>query len=104
MKSVLFWGIRVLVISLGLTRFGSALTTTTVVPTGGVSASPSIASNICPGAMWNCVNDPVGMPDYDSTYVKKDNTGTSGEHVVSFSGNISQITGITMHIIAATNG
>ena len=76
--------------------------TTSVVPTTGVSAT-NMSSNACSGAMWSCVDDPIGSPDNDTTYVYKISGQTSGDHVIAFSGNISNITAITMHIIAATD-
>jgi len=52
--------------------------------------------------MWNCVNDPIGYNDQNSTYVYT--TGSSGEHVLGFSGSISNITSVSMHVVAASNG
>lgn len=53
--------------------------------------------------MWNCVNDSIGSPDSDTTYVYKVAGQTSGNHVIGFSGSISNITAITMHIVAAVD-
>jgi hypothetical protein len=80
----------------------SSAATTSVVPTTGVSAT-NVSSNTCSGQMWNCVNDAIGSPDSDTTYVYKISGQTSGEHVIGFSGSISNITAITMHIVAATD-
>ena len=76
--------------------------TTSVVPTTGISAT-NTSSNSCSGAMWSCVNDPIGSPDNDTTYVYKIAGQTSGDHVLGFSGTINNITAVTMHIIAATD-
>ena len=85
--------------------FASANTTsgatTSVVPSSGISAS-GLASNACSGAMWSCVNDPIGYNDQNSTYVYT--TAPTGEHIVGFSGSISNITSVSMHIVAASNG
>ena len=75
--------------------------TTSVVPTTGVSAT-NMSSNSCSGAMWSCVNDPIGSPDNDTTFVFKVAGQTSGQHVLGFSGTVTNITAVTMHIIAAT--
>lgn len=75
--------------------------TTSIVPSTGISAS-GVVSNTCSGEMWSCVADPIGYPDGDTTYVYT--TGASGSHVVGFSGSISKITSVSMHIVAASNG
>jgi hypothetical protein len=54
--------------------------------------------------MWSCVNDPIGYPDGDTTYVYTTNPSGSGNHVLGFSGGYSNITSVSMHIVAASNG
>ena len=80
----------------------SSAATTSVVPTTGVSAT-NMSSNSCSGQIWNCVNDPIGSPDSDTTYAYKVAGQTNGNHVIGFSGSISNITAVTMHIVAATD-
>jgi hypothetical protein len=80
----------------------SAAAITSVVPTTGVSAT-NMSSNTCSGQMWSCVDDAIGSPDNDTTYVYKVAGQTSGDHVIGFSGSISDVTDVTMHIIAATD-
>lgn len=75
--------------------------TTSIFPSTGISAS-GVVSNACSGDMWRCVADPIGYPDGDTTYVHT--TGASGSHVVGFSGSIGNITSVSMHIVAASNG
>lgn len=75
--------------------------TTSIVPSTGISAS-GVVSNVCSGEMWSCVADPIGYPDGDNSYVYT--TGSSGSHVFGFSGPISNITSVSMHIVAASNG
>lgn len=74
--------------------------TASAVPSTGISAS-GVASLTCPSGLWSCLTDPIGYPDGDTSHVYT--TSSSGSHVIGFSGPYTQITSVTMHIIAASN-
>lgn len=95
---------------------GAAQTVTLkLVPSTGIDAS-NVASNVCTGAMYQCVDDTTtccGSPtacctsngfDYDVTYVYK-YQGTSGYHTVAYSSATSGVVSkVTIYVLAATNG
>ncbi|HEX4038646.1 MAG TPA: hypothetical protein VHX37_11360 [Acidobacteriaceae bacterium] len=75
--------------------------TRSVIPTSGVS-STNVTSpqSSCIGQLWSCIDDPVGYPDGDSSYVYT--TASPASHVIGFASSYSQITSVTMHIVAAS--
>jgi hypothetical protein len=92
-----------------------AVTTLKLAPSTGTDAI-NVASNVCPGAMYQCVDDTTtccGSPtacctsggfDYDSTYVYKF-AGTSGYHTVAYSSSTTGVVSkVTIYVVAATNG
>jgi hypothetical protein len=92
-----------------------AVTTLKLAPSTGIDAS-NVASNVCTGAMYQCVDDTTtccGSPtacctsngfDNDGTYVYK-YQGTSGYHTVAYSSATSGVVSkVTIYVVAATNG
>jgi hypothetical protein len=74
--------------------------TASVAPTTGISAS-GISSSSCPSSLWSCLDDSIGYPDGDTSNVYT--TSSSASHVIGFTESYSQITSVTMHIVAASH-
>jgi hypothetical protein len=109
------WGFALLVGWMASIAPAQAVTTLKIVPSTGTDAS-NVASNLCTGAMYQCVDDTTtccGTPnacctsggfDYDTTYVYK-YAGTSGYHTVAYSSPQSgTVVKVTIYVVAATNG
>lgn len=92
-----------------------AVTTLKLAPSTGTDAS-NVASNVCPGAMYQCVDDTTTCCgsvnacctsngfDGDTTYVYK-YAGTSGYHTVAYSSSTAGVVSkVTIYVVAATNG
>jgi len=109
------WGLALLAACISSTMSARAVTTLKLVPSTGTDAS-NVASNLCSGAMYQCVDDTTtccGSPtacctsggfDYDGTYVYK-YAGTSGYHTVAYSSSTAgTVSKVTIYVVAATNG
>jgi len=92
-----------------------AVTTLKLTPSTGIDSN-NVASNLCSGAMYQCVDDTTtccGSPnacctsggfDGNGTYVYK-YAGTSGYHTVAYSSTTTGVVSkVTIYVVAATDG
>ena len=76
--------------------------TRSVIPVKGISSSNLTSPQTsCIGNLWSCLDDPVGYPDGDTSYVYT--TASSASEVIGFSSSYSQITSVMLHVVAASH-
>ena len=76
--------------------------TRSVIPVKGISSSNLTSpQSSCIGNLWSCLDDPIGYPDTDASYVYT--TASPASEVIGFSSSYSQITSVMLHVVAASH-